>query len=149
MDRPKLDFTHKLRWQVESGFHLPSLLVFRLSVKVASLLETRSSVAKPKKSPTCEHCSALRKEFPIRSPDDLTHAIRQAQGYVASGALIELPFPREGGGRFPLIVETKAEGPWDDIMGFNFRCSFCDSRYYLGAETYHGSGGWWGPARDE
>ncbi len=106
-------------------------------------------MTKSKTPSPCKHCLALQMDFPIRSPDDLTEAIRQAQGHVAKGTLIEVPFPREGGGRFPLIAETKAEGPWDDIIGFHFRCSFCDSRYYLGAETYHGSGGRWGPARDD
>ena len=102
----------------------------------------------PKKMPPpCEHCAPLRKEFPIRSPDDLTEAILQAQKYVASGVLMEVPLIVKGRSLFPLIVETKAEGPWDDIVGFTFRCAFCERRYRLGAETYHGGGGTWGPAK--
>ncbi|MDB6116715.1 MAG: hypothetical protein JWO08_496 [Verrucomicrobiaceae bacterium] len=103
---------------------------------------------KPKKlTVSCEHCSLLQKEFPILGPEDLTEAIRQAQTYVANGILVEVPFVVQNRSPFPLIVEIKAEGPWDDLMGFTFRCAFCDRRYYLGAETYHGSGGSWGPAK--
>ena len=64
-------------------------------------------MSKPKKElVTCEHCSPLRKEFPIRSPDDLTEAIRQAQKYVANGLLIEIPLVVKGRSPFPLIMET-------------------------------------------
>ncbi len=106
-------------------------------------------MSKPKKAICpCERCSPLQKEFPILGPDDLTEAIRQAQEYVARGILVEIPIVVKDRSPFPLIVETKAEGPWDDIIGFRFRCAFCDRRYSLGAETYHGSGGRWGPAED-
>lgn len=35
-------------------------------------------------------------------------------------------------------------GPFDDVLFYRFRCPDCAQNFVLGAEAYHGSGGFWG-----
>lgn len=79
----------------------------------------------------------------ITEPADLARAIRQAQEAMAAGLLVE---ERAGDGGMMALQpfdEVSAEGPWDDVISHDFRCTTCSERFSLTAETYHGRGGHW------
>jgi hypothetical protein len=99
----------------------------------------------PKAKPDCERCGSLRQRFEIRSPGDLAQAIRVTRDHVADGTLVEVP------SRSPVFCEPFSavipEGPWEDVVGYGFRCTSCGQLFSLSAETYHGSGGEWRPVR--
>jgi adenine-specific DNA methylase len=91
----------------------------------------------------CERCAALRRRFNIRSPADLSQAIRVARVNIADGTIEEVPsLSRVLHEPFSAI---SADGPWEDVVGYGFRCTSCGQLFYLSAETYHGSGGEWRP----
>jgi hypothetical protein len=85
----------------------------------------------------------LRQRFSIRVPADLSHTIRVARDNIADGTLAEVP------SQSPIFREpfsaVLADGPWDDIIGYGFRCTACGQLFSLSANTYHGSGGEWRP----
>jgi hypothetical protein len=93
----------------------------------------------------CKRCASLRQRFEIRSPADLAKAIRVARDNVADGTIVEIPSKSE------VVHEPFAEvapnGPWEDVVGYGFRCMTCGQLFYLSAETYHGSGGEWRPVK--
>jgi hypothetical protein len=43
------------------------------------------------------------------------------------------------------LCELVADAPWEDYVEHRFRCSHCGELFWLHAETYHGSGGYWEP----
>jgi hypothetical protein len=97
----------------------------------------------PSCDPNCERCSTLRQRFEIRVPADLSKAIRVARDNVADGTIVEVPSPLPGINKpFSSIL---ADGPWDDSMAYEFRCTTCGQLFSLSADTYHGSGGEWRP----
>lgn len=34
---------------------------------------------------------------------------------------------------------------WDDYVEYHFRCLHCRAAFWLHAQTYHGTGGYWEP----
>jgi len=38
---------------------------------------------------------------------------------------------------------------WGDIVDYHFVCRHCGTKFVLGAETYHGSGGYWSPENEK
>jgi hypothetical protein len=101
-------------------------------------------VNEPKQSnPDCERCSALRQRFTIRVPADLRQAIRVARDNLADGTIVEVPSASPIY-REPFSAVTES-GPWDDVIGYGFRCTSCGQLFSLSADTYHGSGGEWRP----
>ena len=91
----------------------------------------------------CERCSALRQRFAIRTPGELRQAIRVARDNLADGTIVEVPSTSPIF-REPFSTVTES-GPWDDVIGYGFRCTSCGQLFSLSAETYHGSGGEWRP----
>ena len=91
----------------------------------------------------CLHCVGLRQRFKIRSPGELEKAIRVVRDNVSDGTIIEIP-SRSGHASIPFSA-LNSKGPWDDVVGYAFRCASCGQLFYLSAETYHGSGGEWSP----
>jgi len=91
----------------------------------------------------CTHCAPLQKEIAISLPKDLVKAVQEAQRYVAGGILEERQ--HEGYPKSDALAAFKLEGPWDDIVAFDFRCTYCGRSFDIRADTYHGSGGTWGP----
>lgn len=76
-------------------------------------------------------------EHLIRTPGELTKAIRVIRANLADGTLASAaPFEA-----------MEPEGPWPDVLQYEFRCPACDARFSLIAETYHGRGGSWTVAR--
>jgi hypothetical protein len=92
---------------------------------------------------TCERCAGLRQRFDIRSPADLAKAIRVARDNVTDGTIVEVPSPSQV--QHEPFSALSPDGPWDDVLGYGFRCTSCGQLFYLSAETYHGSGGEWRP----
>ena len=76
----------------------------------------------------------------IRCPDDLRRLLVQVQPLVAGGVLAAVPHPLSGCIPFPTVP---LEGPWDDVLSYDFRCTTCGRAFVLGVDTYHGSGGDW------
>ena len=90
----------------------------------------------------CMACEPLNLEWQIRSPGELAKAIRVAQDNLRDGTLLEVAT-----GSSPSITTMAPDGPWEDYLHCEFRCSFCGALYLLAVETYHGSGGSWSPLR--
>lgn len=78
----------------------------------------------------------------IRHPGDLRRVLARVRPLVEGGVLAERPSPR--GFTRPPFLTVPLQGPWDDLLAFDFECTACGRRFTLDAETYHGSGGAWG-----
>ncbi len=76
-------------------------------------------------------------------PADLKQAIRVARDNVVDGTIVEVP-SQSPIHREPFFA-VSIDGPWDDVIGYGFRCTSCGQLFSLSAETYHGSGGEWRP----
>lgn len=94
-------------------------------------------------NPMCEKCSDLQNRFDIRTPGELTKAIRVARANLADGTLQEIALPANS----PSVAfsEQPDVGPWPDNVEHYFRCVTCGSGFRLSADTYHGAGGSWEP----
>lgn len=93
----------------------------------------------------CLSCSDLNIEFQIRFPSDLRQAIAVTRDNLADGTIAEVPTGGEG---MP-FNELDPSGKWEDILRYHFKCNTCGQVFELFAETYHGSGGWWKPLKQE
>ena len=81
---------------------------------------------------------------PISSPQHLVAALRQVKELLSQGTLREI---ESADSRFAnsMVAKLSEDGPWPDYVEAHFED--CDGhRYVLVAETYHGFGGFWGPA---
>lgn len=91
----------------------------------------------------CERCKDLNTMFRIRTPKDLSHAIRIAKESLADKTISTVG--DETGKWSRPFDKVDAEGGWDDIVEYVFACNSCGRRFQLSAETYHGSSGEWRP----
>lgn len=96
---------------------------------------------------SCEKCQDLCVRFAIRQPNELRRAIQIAKQNLDDGTISEVPNP-DPISRVTFSALAKGE-PWDDIVGYRFRCCSCGELFSLHAETYHGSGGYWEPENKE
>lgn len=94
---------------------------------------------------TCEKCQDLCVHRPIRSPSDLRRAITIARESLNDGTLLEMEGRNPLG--LPAFQTLLPEGPWNDIVAYQFKCTTCGEVFSLHAETYHGQGGAWEPER--
>ncbi len=94
---------------------------------------------------SCEKCQDLCVRYEIRSPRELGRAILIARQNVDDGTVSELIDSNPLG--LPSFTSLQAEGPWDDIVAYRFKCTACGEVFSLHAETYHGRGGAWEPER--
>lgn len=92
---------------------------------------------------SCEKCSELCVRVPIHLPSELRKAIQVANDNVIDGTIVEVPNASSLGD--PSFSQVAAGGPWDDIVGYGFKCTNCGEMFSLHAETYHGRGGYWEP----
>lgn len=91
----------------------------------------------------CDKCRDLCVRFAIRQPHELRRAILIAQQNLDDGTITELAATNpDSQTTFSAIARGE---PWDDIVGYRFRCNACGELFSLHAETYHGSGGYWEP----
>lgn len=92
---------------------------------------------------SCHQCSTLKERRKIWGLQGLADAIVSAKAAVAEGVLVELDSgPMAGAIAF---ADLNPNGPYDDLLLYNFSCTSCGQQFQLSAETYHGSGGSWGP----
>ncbi len=90
----------------------------------------------------CPLCHELCGTREIRSPDNLRDAIVLAKSAIQRGIIAEQA--SESGMLWTEpFDQVSSDGPWDDILSYEFRCKACGERFSLSAETYHGSGGKW------
>lgn len=92
---------------------------------------------------TCARCEDLCVRYAIRHPRELRKAIQIAAENIADNTLIEV-FPDSA----PVSVsfdKLAAAAVWDDYVEYHFCCLHCNEAFWLHAETYHGSGGYWEP----
>lgn len=96
----------------------------------------------------CSFCNDLCTEYRISSPSDLRHAIAVVRDNLADGTLTEIGSEVSG---LPQrsFSEVAGSGQWDDVMVYRFQCQHCSGQFILEAETFHGSGGAWRPARED
>ncbi len=93
---------------------------------------------------TCARCAPLRKRLGITLPVDLSEAIRVARHHIAQGDIVEVPQSSPYFSSEP-FSQISLDGPWDDIVGYYFRCTSCGQLFSLSCEVYHGRGGEWRP----
>lgn len=86
----------------------------------------------------CRRCVELRRRVEIRGPGELTRVLRVVHAHLADGSLAAVNAAD--------VADLPPEGPWPDVIGSWFRCTSCDRRFEIAAETYHGGGGRWRPA---
>lgn len=92
---------------------------------------------------TCAKCNDLCVRFPIRQPYELRLAIDIAKQNIEDETISEVT---DSNSLSQVSFSALAAGePWDDIVGYRFRCNSCGELFSLHAETYHGSGGYWEP----
>lgn len=92
---------------------------------------------------SCPQCHDLCVKYVIRVPDQLRKAIRVAAQAVEEGVLAEIE--TYSGLNQYTFTECAQKMIWGDMVDYHFRCNHCATRFELGAETYHGSGGYWAP----
>lgn len=89
----------------------------------------------------CDKCEDLRIRYDIRTPGELTKAIRVVRDNLADGTLTDITQPAHSpSGYFRDLPDA---GPWPDYVEHYFRCSFCGYGFRLAVDTYHGAGGKW------
>jgi hypothetical protein len=91
----------------------------------------------------CDHCADLCVRYAIRSLRELRKAIQIAAENIAAKTLEEVIPDRTLDS--VSLVELEKGSAWDDYVEYHFRCLYCDETFWLHAETYHGSGGYWEP----
>jgi len=91
----------------------------------------------------CDQCVDLCVRYAIRHPRELRKAIQIAAENIADETLIEV-IP-DGTCVSVSFGELSKGAAWDDYAEYHFRCLHCDENFWLHAETYHGSGGYWEP----
>jgi len=105
-------------------------------LNVATIPTECSSVA-------CDRCADLCVRYAVRLPRELRKAIQIAAENIADKTLVEV-LPNSTW--VSVSFDELAKGArWDDYCEYHFRCLHCEERFWLHAETYHGSGGYWEP----
>jgi len=92
---------------------------------------------------SCASCADLCVRYQIRHPRELQSAIDIASQNVEDGTIVEVQ-DASLSNQFS-FSELASGTPWGDTVEHHFRCVNCGELFYLHAETYHGSGGYWGP----
>ncbi|MCU5771632.1 hypothetical protein N5923_02895 [Erwiniaceae bacterium BAC15a-03b] len=96
---------------------------------------------------SCPYCQDLCVKYIIRTPADLRKAIRIAAQAVSEGIICEAELQSQWN---QFSFKQCAEGmAWGDIVDYHFLCNRCQTQFVLGAETYHGSGGYWSPETEK
>ena len=94
---------------------------------------------------SCARCQELQTRVDIRHPSDLTRVIQVVQANLHDGTLAEVAKSQLPAAPF---LTLSPKGPWQDVLDYDFRCRSCGAAFHLAVETYHGSGGAWGPVAD-
>ena len=89
----------------------------------------------------CQACMDLRVTYEIKTPGQLTKAIRVVRANLAEGTLMDIT--QSAHTPSCKFAELGERGPWPDYLEHYFRCKTCDHHFRLAVETYHGVGGEW------
>jgi hypothetical protein len=95
----------------------------------------------------CEYCQDLCVKYVIRQPEHLRKAIRIAKHALSEGVLTEIKATNDWNQYS--FDECAEKMIWGDIVDYHFECNYCGIHFVLGAETYHGSGGYWAPENEK
>lgn len=89
--------------------------------------------------------NAIPKTRIIQTAKELTLLLQELKQALTGGHLEQI-YP-ETSLFAPAIslVEIPEEGPWPDYLELHFQNPARGKRYVLSVETYHGTGGSWGP----
>src|SRR3569832_2008034 len=93
---------------------------------------------------SCQRCEELHQKFAIRSPGELSRAIRVVQANLADRTLEQAPRPALGASSTPFLTVSES-GPWDDVLLYEFTCRSCGACFLLSAVWFLGLGGVWLP----
>lgn len=96
---------------------------------------------------SCQHCQELCVKYIIRTPDQLRKAIRVAKAALSDKTLTEI-HTADNWNQYS-FNECAEKMVWGDIVDYHFACNRCETQFVLGAETYHGSGGYWSPENEK
>jgi hypothetical protein len=91
----------------------------------------------------CDRCADLCVRYAIRSARELHKAIQTAAENIADKTITEVIL--DSPWVSVLFVDLAKGAAWDDYVEYHFRCIHCNEAFWLRAETYHGSGGYWEP----
>ena len=89
-------------------------------------------------------CHELSLQVEIRSPGELVKAIRVIRGNLDDGTLAQVARAGLGWSMAP-FQSVSENGPWEDVLLYEFACRSCAAKFQLSVETYHGRGGYWRP----
>jgi hypothetical protein len=92
---------------------------------------------------SCENCQDLCVKYVIREPEQLRRAIRISGHALNEGTLTEVKSANDCNQYS--FRECAEKMVWGDVVDYHFVCNHCGTQFVLGAETYHGSGGYWSP----
>ncbi len=86
-----------------------------------------------------------RLQWNITQPGQLEDVIAIVSKAVERGELREVTRPVVAAPQQPSIAELERSGQWPDVIDLLFEEASTGRRFRLVCETYHGSGGSWGP----
>lgn len=100
----------------------------------------------------CKICRKLNKRKDIITPKHLKKIFKKIKELIENDVFIEIN-PDTGN---IILKETtidhikkEIQGSWGDIIDYYFNCKYCNQKYHLYIDTYHGSGGKWEPIKDQ
>lgn len=96
---------------------------------------------------SCSLCHDLCVKHVIHSPKELCEAIRMAEQAIKAKILVNIT--TESHWNQYSFEECVREMIWGDVVDYHFACQGFGEQFTLGAETYHGSGGYWAPDTDK
>ena len=93
------------------------------------------------KKSACDKCINIRQLVEIRTPGELTNAIKVIRANLSDYTLQDITRPAHApSGEF---ADLREKGPWPDYVEHYFECIGCGRRFRLAVDTYHGAGGQW------
>lgn len=81
----------------------------------------------------------------VETPAELAALIREIKAAISTGSLEQIRPDPSPLATDAAISDLPDKGPWPDYVELRFRVPGTGARYKLAAETYHGTGGTWGP----
>ncbi len=82
----------------------------------------------------------------IDSMGQLTNVIETVQHWIREGALRQVPRESSVLASAGDFLDLPADGPWGDVLAYDFEHTKNGKRFTLDCETFHGQGGAWQPA---
>ena len=91
---------------------------------------------------SCDQCQQFCERERVNNPYEYREVAKQLIDCVNRGVLAVVS------GTCPLEAIANRTGTWPaDTITHVFRCTRCNQQFTISVDTYHGSGGTWGPAQ--